>query len=203
MTTVGARRATALAVLVALVALLVAGGCRGGGGDGQGAEQPPTSEGSPEATSGTGTAPPATSTTAKPPARVIATSEGDIPGLVLELLSLRRTGADIVTLEFAVRNVDANSNVFRRDTFSEPDRGVPDFDTVGGTYLTDEVNKKKYLVQRDTNGTCLCSRSIQLPNERDQRVVYFAKFPAPPDGVRTVTVVVPHFLPVDGVGISE
>ena len=179
---------------------LALAGCRGGGDDGDpNADATTTSEASPQG-GGTGSTA-ATSTTQRAPARVIATSEGEFTGMVLELLGLRRTGGEVVTMDFALRYAGASRSNLNSDSFDDPD--IQEFRTVSGAYLTDEVNRKRYLVLRDTAGSCLCSRDIETLFEPGDRRVYFAKFPAPPVEVRTITVVVPHFSPIDGVGISE
>ena len=181
------------ALLAALLAVLAVGACSGGDDllDPGAQPAPTTAKGQ------------AASTTSPPtvPARIIATAEGEYPGMVLELLGVRRTSGQIVTTEFAMRNAGSQRAALPGDAFNEP--GVPESLSVGGAYLTDEVNRKKYLVLRDTAGACVCSRGIETAFEPGQRRVYFAKFPAPPESVSTITVVVPHFSPIDGVGISE
>ena len=85
--------------------------------------------------------------------------------------------------------------------FGEQDR-TGDVGSVGGTHLIDAVGKKKYFVVRDTENACLCSRSISNIKPKT-RASLFAKFPAPPDDVQKITVVVPHFTPMDDVLISR
>jgi hypothetical protein len=64
------------------------------------------------------------------------------------------------------------------------------------------VGKKKYFVVRDTENHCLCSRGV---NDIDvkSRANLWAKFPAPPDDVQKIGVVIAHFSPLDDVPISR
>ena len=77
-----------------------------------------------------------------------------------------------------------------------------DFGTVGGVHLIEAVGKKKYLVVRDSNNACDCSRGVKDIAAKT-RVNLWARFPAPPDNVEKITVVVPHFSPLDDVPISR
>jgi hypothetical protein len=74
--------------------------------------------------------------------------------------------------------------------------------SVGGAYLVDPAKKKKYLVYRDTNGTCICSESLgQFPV--GEPVSLFASFPAPPSTTKSMTVVVPNFPPFEDVPVTR
>jgi hypothetical protein len=80
--------------------------------------------------------------------------------------------------------------------------GTVDWHSVDGVYLLDNAGKKKYLVVRDSDKHCVCSRNIQdLPAKTTGN--FWAKFPAPPDNVDKVSVVVPHFIPMDAVPLGK
>ena len=70
-----------------------------------------------------------------------------------------------------------------------------------GVHLIDAVAKKKYLVVRDSKKTCDCNRGVKDVTARS-RVNLWARFPAPSDNVDKITVIVPHFSPMDDVAIS-
>jgi hypothetical protein len=57
-------------------------------------------------------------------------------------------------------------------------------------------------VVRDAEGKCLSSRGLGKI-EPGSRMNLWAKFPAPPDSVEKITVVIPHFIPMDDVPISK
>jgi hypothetical protein len=67
-------------------------------------------------------------------------------------------------------------------------------------HLIDAGNKKKYLVVKDSSGKCVCSEMKAVP--KAGRLNAWAKFPAPPDNVQKITVVVPSFEPVESVPIT-
>lgn len=77
-----------------------------------------------------------------------------------------------------------------------------DISTVAGAHLIDAVGKKKYFVVRDSENACVCSRGLKSIKPKT-RANLFAKFPAPPEDVQKITVVVPHFTPMDDVPISR
>lgn len=57
--------------------------------------------------------------------------------------------------------------------------------SMAGASLIDQSGKKKYLVLRDTEGRCLCTRfngGLRTGETTD----WFAQFPAPPDGTNKV-----------------
>jgi hypothetical protein len=77
-----------------------------------------------------------------------------------------------------------------------------DFATVAGVHLIEPVGKKKYLVVRDTENKCDCSRGVKDVAAKS-RANLWARFPAPPENVEKIAVVVPTFSPMDDVAISR
>lgn len=67
--------------------------------------------------------------------------------------------------------------------------------------LIDAVGKKKYFVVRDSQDACLCSRVISSL-DASARANVWAKFPAPPEDVQKISVVVPQFPPIEGIAIT-
>ena len=134
-------------------------------------------------------------------APALAITEGEVQGLKAEINELKRTGGDTVTLKFSITNGSAKAVDFGYD-FAEKGRDVPDYNTVGGVHLIDAEGKKKYFVVRDAEGQCACSRDLRAvkPGSRSQ---LWAKFPAPPETVQKISIVVPHFMPVEDVPISR
>ena len=137
-----------------------------------------------------------------PAASVIAQADGDMPNLHVQVHELKRTAGDTITLKFALLN-DSENPVSLGPSFGEDGKQVGvDFESIGGTHLIDAANKKKYFVLRDTENACLCSRRVP-PIATKSRTSLWAKFPAPPADVEKITVVIPHFTPMDDVPISH
>jgi hypothetical protein len=134
-------------------------------------------------------------------APALAIAEGELAGLKAEIHELKRTGGDTLTLKFSIANSSAKEMHFGYD-FAEKGRDVPDYNSIGGVHLIDADAKKKYFVVRDAEGQCACSRDLKgvNPGSRSQ---LWAKFPAPPENVQKISIVVPHFLPVEDVPISR
>ena len=134
-----------------------------------------------------------------PAGPVLASTDGDKPGIRVEVVELKRTSGDTLNLKFAMINDSDHDMDFGYDF---GDGSTSDISTVGGAHLIDAAGKKKYFVVRDTENACLCSRGLKWIKTKT-RANLFAKFPAPPDDVQKITVVIPHFTPMDDVPISR
>jgi hypothetical protein len=124
--------------------------------------------------------------------------DGDLPGLKIAVNELKRTSTT-VTLKFTVYNtsdkVFGTQGVFDGDEFHR-------YRHVGAIHLIDGESKKKYFVVTDSDGQCLCSRDISNIGPGSQ-ITLWAKFPAPPNDVRKITVEIPHFVPFEDVAIVQ
>jgi hypothetical protein len=118
-----------------------------------------------------------------------------------EIQELKRNSGGTVTLKLTLINGSSKELGFGYN-FGDPDHHIKDFASVGGISLIDAVNKKKYLVARDSEDTCLCSRGVNSVGA-GERLNVWAKFPAPPDDVQKINVAIPHFSPADDVPISR
>ena len=126
----------------------------------------------------------------------IATTQGEIPGITIAIQELKRS-YNTLTLKFAMINQSKNDFAFAYN-FGEGN----EFGSIGGIHLIDAANKKKYFVVRDTDGACVCSRSVANISVGSQSVLW-AKFPAPPDDVQKITVEIPHFPPLEDVPVTR
>ena len=149
-------------------------------------------------------APAATTSEVLPPAAAtpvgIATADGEQSGITLSVQELKRTSGDTVSLKFSITNASSESLGYGYN-FGEKDR-TPDFTSIGGAVLIDEANKKKYFVVRDSEGQCVCSRGLKDQKAGETRNLW-ARFPAPPEDVQKISVVIPHFSPMDDVPLSR
>jgi hypothetical protein len=125
----------------------------------------------------------------------VASTDGESPGTRLEIQSLKRAGGGTVMLTFTVIN-DGDGRISDR-TFESSQA-----QSVDAVYLVDLAGKKKYLTVKDSDKNCVCSRDIKVV-EAHTKVVFWAKFAAPPDGVDKIGVVVPHFIPMDDVPLAK
>ncbi|HUE80775.1 MAG TPA: hypothetical protein VMM84_01595 [Pyrinomonadaceae bacterium] len=147
------------------------------------------------------TAPEASGAPVAPAAKVIATADGEKAGTRVEITELKRSSDNTVTLRFALVNDSAEPISFNYN-YGDPQHSVKDFNSIGGVTLVDGANKKKYFVVRDTEDTCVCSRGLKdIPAK--SRANVWAKFPAPPEDVQKISIVIPHFGPIDDVPISR
>ena len=106
-----------------------------------------------------------------------------------------------VMLKFTI--VNDGSQAFDPDSLNDPRSGsLHDAHGIGGVYLIDLGNKKKYLAVFDTDNHCICSRDSHDIQAKSSANLW-VKFPAPPDSVTKIGVVVPHFVPMDDVSLSR
>jgi hypothetical protein len=160
-------------------------------------------------TSSVATTPPAassasTSASAPAPAPVaggIASADGDRPGMKVTITELKRMSGGTLSLKAVIANGSDDSFGFGGN-FEEPGHGGTDYNTIGGVSVVDPVGKKKYFVARDSDGHPLCSSGLASIQTGKSANVW-AKFAAPPDDVQKVSVVFPHFQPLDDVPISK
>src|SRR5438067_1900261 len=170
-----------------------------------------SSSAAPTATATTATAAPppaaapATTAAAAAPAAAapagIASADGETSGMKVVVQELKRTSGGTISMKFTITN-GTDKRTRGGNEFGDKDHEYIDYNTVGGVQLVDEAGKKKYFVVRDTAGKCVCSQGIKeiSPGET---VNLWARFPSPPDAVQKITVIVPHFQPMDDVPIGR
>jgi len=130
----------------------------------------------------------------------IATTDGELPGTSVRVSELKVSNGTVM-LKFAL--INDGTQAFNPDTLNDSrDGSLHDSHAIGGVYLIDAANKKKYLAVFDLDNHCICSRNSQdIPTKSSANL--WVKFPAPPDSVTKIGVVVPHFVPMDDVPLSR
>jgi hypothetical protein len=142
-------------------------------------------------------APPAPQAAPAKPA--LATADGETPGARVEVQELKRVSGGTVMIRFALIN-DADQKLNVGYDFGAG--STSDIGTVAGVHLIEPVGKKKYLVVRDSENKCDCSRGVKDVAAKS-RANLWARFPAPPDNVEKISVVIPRFSPMDDVPLSR
>ncbi|NGO81264.1 hypothetical protein G6045_37215 [Streptomyces sp. YC504] len=72
--------------------------------------------------------------------------------------------------------------------------------SMAGASVVDKAGKKRYLVLRDTEGRCLCTKFPAFMS--DDEKTFFAQFPAPPESATTVDFQIAD-MPPASIEISE
>ncbi|QNS04398.1 hypothetical protein [Streptomyces xanthii] len=185
------RRALAAVALTTGLALGTLG-CGGGDDDKPNAEKPAAS--APKSTQGGDSAQSPSAT----PDKVLAESkDGDI---TVTVNAAKRDGGGYVTVSGTVRNDGANAWLgenWRSDEQELRKNGG----SLAGASLVDEAGKKKYLILRDTQGRCLCTK-FNGQIRSGESASWYAQFPAPPEGTNSVTFQV-GAMPPAAIEISE
>ena len=150
---------------------------------------------SPSAATNTPTAaqaPAAPTTQPTAPASIAAAESDRGAGVRIEVTQLKRSGGGTVDLRLTLVN-DSDIAVRYGGNF-EP--------SLADVTLIDLVGKRKYFVVKDGDGECVCSsRVFQL--ESRSRANMWARFPAPPEDVERLSIVIPRFSPIDDVPLSR
>jgi hypothetical protein len=133
----------------------------------------------------------------------VASTEGETPGLRIDVTELKRTSGGTVNLKFVVVNNGAERFGRTSDYFGDYNVSADHYHDVSGIHLIDPVNKKKYFVVTDAEKKCVCSKAIFDRVEPGAKANLWAKFPAPPPDVTKVTIEIPHFQPMDDVPIAQ
>lgn len=142
----------------------------------------------------------ASTATAAAPAG-IASADGEASGVKVVVQELKRTSGGTLSLKFTITN-GSEKRLGTGYAFTDKEHEIADFNSVGGVNLVDEAGKKKYLVVRDTAGKCVCSQDVK-DIAAGATINLWARFPAPPDSVQKISIVVPHFQPMDDVPIGK
>jgi hypothetical protein len=133
------------------------------------------------------------------PTEPLAVVRGQQPWKQLRLIDLRRDG-NHVTLDFEI--VTGEGEPDPTFAFSAGDAATA-YD-VSGVTLIDHKNRKRYLVLQDDEDNCLCTAFDHLDEiQENTAYIHSAQFPAPPAGVKVMSVDVPKFSIVDRVPVRD
>ncbi|MFJ8926829.1 hypothetical protein ACIRLA_09670 [Streptomyces sp. NPDC102364] len=177
------RRALAAATIAVGLALTVSG-C---GGDGDGDEGKAAKSSAPAQQGGNDESESSAPSTDKPLAEV---KSNDI---TLTITSATRDQGGFLNIAGTVTN--GKSGIWVADEWRSPETELQgNGGSMAGASVVDQEGKKKYLILRDTQGRCLCTKfegGVDQGKSRD----WFAQFPAPPEGTKSVQFQVPTMPP--------
>ncbi|WP_055523356.1 hypothetical protein [Streptomyces graminilatus] len=169
----------ALSAVAITAGLLVAvAGCGGGGDDGK------SSNAGSSATPSTKNQKDADKKEPQAPVADTVLAEVKAGGLTLQVTSASRDEGGFVTVEGKVTNGTGVPWV-GADWRGDENELQKNGGSIAGASLVDPTGKKKYLVLRDTEGRCLCTRFTGGVGTGDT-ADWFAQFPAPPESTTKV-----------------
>lgn len=180
----GRRALSAVAITTGLL-LTVAGCGGGGGGDKSGKE---SSASTPVQNSSGGNAKGSSAPAADQPIVEVKSN-----GITLGVTSAKRDQGGFVTINGKVTNGTSGLWI-GAEWISDENELKKNGGSLAGASLVDEKGKKKYLILRDTEGRCLCTK-FQGGVAQGATVDWFAQFPAPPAGTTSVQFQVPTMPP--------
>ncbi len=157
-------------------------------------QQAPASDAPPAATV---PAPAGVTVTAPPPVQ-----DYEMAGVQVALVEVKRTSGDTVTVKWQYRNTTGQEIKISKGGSSWSDV----YQLTADAYLIDAVNKKKYLVIKDSQNYWVASKHGDWQGATigpGQSLNAWAKFPAPPAAVDTIAVNIPGTAPFEGVPIVK
>lgn len=125
-------------------------------------------------------------------------SETEADGVTAELISVTRTDGDSITIKFKYSNAGQKTVELAQ---ALTDYSPNNLATM--VYYVDPKNKKKYSVIKDTSGQFLASGMKGVKLEPGESKIGWAKLPAPPAGVASISVYLPGTPPFEGVKIDS
>ncbi|MGC5346290.1 hypothetical protein ACPXCE_05835 [Streptomyces sp. DT24] len=119
---------------------------------------------------------------------VLATiKNGD--GIELVVNSAKRDAGGFVTVKGSVKN--GSKRNFTAPGWQGSERELlSNGASLAGSSLVDQAGKKRYLILRDTDGRCLCTKFV-AGIAADTTATFFAQFPAPPQTTTEVDFQIP------------
>jgi hypothetical protein len=117
--------------------------------------------------------------------------DGDISGVSIELTSVQKTG-DMIMVRF--KYINTRDKPVRIDQETKQD--------IRDMYYVDAKNKKKYPIIKDAEGNPLSSNLYGLEVGAGETKASWAKFPAPPPDITTISVYLPGAPPFENVPIA-
>ncbi|MEU0301893.1 hypothetical protein ABZ252_20855 [Streptomyces sp. NPDC006175] len=190
MTRIRFKGAAAAAASVAMAVVLTA--CGGDGGSDKSEGKPKESSASSDSQKSEAAEPEATDE-----GQVLATITGK-DGIEVTVNSINRESGGFVTVKGRVKN--GSDQIWTAPGWQGLEEELAgNGASMAGASLVDQKGKKRYLVLRDTDGRCLCTKFEGFPPGAE--TPFFAQFPAPPAGTTEVDFQVPS-MPTATIKIS-
>lgn len=180
MTRIRLKRAAVAAASVAMAVVLTACGGDGGPDDSEGKTNESSTSSDSQKSEAPGPEP-------EDESQVLATIKGE-HGVEVTVSSAKREAGGFVTVKGRVKN--GSDQIWAAVGWQGLEEElVSNGASMAGASLVDQVGKKRYLILRDTDGRCLCTKFDGL--EVDEETPFFAQFPAPPQATTEVDFQIP------------
>jgi hypothetical protein len=131
----------------------------------------------------------------------IATADHEISGIEVTLVELKRTSGDTITARWRYHNNNATAQ-----KLTTAYGGTDPWKLAADTYLLDPINKKKYLVLLDSKNVPIAAKhggSVQAISVGPGATLStWAKYPAPPENVKKVSLYINGVAPFEDILIG-
>ncbi|MEU5167113.1 hypothetical protein [Streptomyces mutomycini] len=180
MTRIRLRGAAVAAASVAMAVVLTACGGDGGSDGSEGKTKEPSTSSDSQKSEAPGPQ-------ADDESQVLATIKGK-DGVEVIVSSAKRESGGFVTVKGRLKN--GSDQIWAAAGWQGLEEElVNNGASMAGATLVDQAGKKRYLILRDTDGRCLCTKFEAV--QPDGEAPFFAQFPAPPAGTTDVDFQIP------------
>ena len=177
-------------------------GC-GGVSDIQQSVQEPSAEGRveerPVASQSTSDATPVKASPLASNQNALAVEPYELGGVEVALLRVRRSSGNTLNVYWMFTNRSSEDKLLvdcRASWYCQ-------YKLAAGTYIIDSTNQKKHLVVTANDKPVVSTFKTPLTISPGSSINVWAKFPAPPADVKTVSVYIPGIVPIEDVEITE
>ncbi|MGV9315060.1 hypothetical protein ACWDR0_23185 [Streptomyces sp. NPDC003691] len=129
----------------------------------------------------------------------LATVKGS-NGFEVVYATAKRDDGGYLTLTGAIRNSSGKSQFAPLQWSGQESQVKQTGPSLAGMTLVDKAGKKRYYVLRDTDGNPLTTTGLSTM-QPGQSLDFFAQYPAPPAGTKSVDVLLP-LMPTATIGLS-
>ncbi len=127
----------------------------------------------------------------------------EIEGVVVSLLNVKRSSGNTLNVYWKMTNTSAEDKTLVKCYAWYCAYQLAAGAHGNGTYIIDSINQKKHLVVRANKKPVASRFKMPIILSPNSSINVWAKFPAPPADVKTVSIYLPGVAPIEDIRITE
>ena len=134
----------------------------------------------------------------------LAIEPHQIEGVVVSLLNVKRSSGNTLNIYWKMTNTSSEDKTLVKCSAAWYCAYKLAAGAYGnGTYIIDSINQKKHLVVRANKKPVVSTFKTPIILSPNSSINLWAKFPAPPADVKTVSIYLPGVAPIEDIRITE
>ena len=128
----------------------------------------------------------------------------EIEGVVVSLLNVKRSSGNTLNIYWKMTNTSSEDKTLVKCSaawYCAYKLAAGTY--ANGTYIIDSINQKKHLVVRANKKPVVSTFKTPIILSPNSSINVWAKFPAPPADVKTVSIYLPGVAPIEDIRITE